>query len=68
LRISLESETAVRDGDPRTVILDETREWGADPQTGHFQKLSTQAIQHVVNCSHNDDQVDEVTSVDSMEN
>jgi len=27
---SLQAETAVRDGDPRTVILDEAKEWAAD--------------------------------------
>jgi nucleotide-binding universal stress UspA family protein len=27
---SLQTETAVRDGDPRTVILDEAKDWGAD--------------------------------------
>jgi nucleotide-binding universal stress UspA family protein len=27
---SLQAETAVREGDPRTVILDEARSWGAD--------------------------------------
>lgn len=27
---SLQTETAVRDGDPRTVILDEAKEWDAD--------------------------------------
>jgi nucleotide-binding universal stress UspA family protein len=27
---SLQTETVVRDGDPRTVILDEAKDWGAD--------------------------------------
>lgn len=29
-KASLQTETAVRDGDPRTVILDEAKDWGAD--------------------------------------